>query len=216
MFPASGSSSTWIVGTGRSFPPMFDTSGEEPEGFDIDLARALAPRLGKDRVRFATSKSPRRQAESGDVDLALAAVSITPARKKSHLFSDPYLVTHYILASRRGRGRSVTASTRCAVGSNPIYRSEIKNAGCNVRKYRSQADAVASVLRGDQDVVLVEESQLSDPSLSDLVQVESLSRDTLGVVLQRGNDTLKDQVDKALIDLERDGTLARLRRKHGL
>ena len=75
---------------------------------------------------------------------------------------------------------------------------------------------MASVLRGNQDVVLVEESQLSDPSLSDLVQVESLSRDTLGVVLQRGNDTLKDRVDKALIELERDGTLARLRRKHGL
>ena len=215
-FPASGSGGTLVVGTGRSFRPMFDLTGASPEGFDIDLGRALAERLGKDGARFVASGSPRQSAEAGDVDLTLAAVSITTERERAHLFSDPYLTTEYVLVGR-GRDRSVVgSSTLCSVGPNKLYQSMIRKVGCNAKKYSSQGNAVRSVLNAERELVLIEKSQLSDVNLRSLHERQSLSKDELGVVMQRGNYGLKDAVDRSLDAMRRDGTLTRLRRRHDL
>lgn len=64
------------------------------QGFDIDLARAIATRLGFAEVRFTVVDTPSREyaLSSGQVDLIVASYSITPEREKIVDFAGPYYV----------------------------------------------------------------------------------------------------------------------------
>jgi len=63
------------------------------KGFEVDLARELATRLELRRVRFVNEPlfSTLLAAGRKDWDLALAQISVTPARAKRIDFSAPYL-----------------------------------------------------------------------------------------------------------------------------
>jgi polar amino acid transport system substrate-binding protein len=62
-------------------------------GLEIDFARSLAARLGIRRVTFVNEPSFNRLLARGDKpwDIALAEVTITPARRESVDLSSPYL-----------------------------------------------------------------------------------------------------------------------------
>ncbi|MCZ2526967.1 bifunctional serine/threonine-protein kinase/glutamate ABC transporter substrate-binding protein [Streptomyces sp. HB2AG] len=102
--PRLSSSPTWqaardrgylLVGVKEDQPGLsrlVDPATGEYEGFDVDLARAVAERLGFEEVRFETvnTKSREYRLTSGQVDLIVASYSITEERKKEVDFAGPY------------------------------------------------------------------------------------------------------------------------------
>jgi len=116
-----------IVGPASSAPPLTKTPGELrvalampsagfqvgavrgrdvvlARGFEIDLARALAKRLGIPRVRFVNEPllSTLLKAGPTDWDFALAQISVTPERAKRVDFSTPYFQADQGVLVRRG------------------------------------------------------------------------------------------------------------------
>lgn len=77
--------------TSALYPPFEYREGDEVKGFDIDLARAVAAKLGKTAVfedmQFSTVLAAL---QSGTVDAAISTISITEERKKSFDFSRSY------------------------------------------------------------------------------------------------------------------------------
>ena len=74
------------------------------KGLEIDLAHALAKRLGVPRVRFVHEPlfSTLVSGRPADWDLALAAITITPERARRVDFSRPYLAADQAVLMRRG------------------------------------------------------------------------------------------------------------------
>ena len=74
------------------------------KGLEIDLARALAKRLGVPRVRFVNEPffSTLVSGRPADWDLALAAITITPERARRVDFSTPYLAGDQAVLMRKG------------------------------------------------------------------------------------------------------------------
>jgi polar amino acid transport system substrate-binding protein len=72
------------------------------QGFEIDLARALALRMGLESTVFLQSRFDRLySAGVKPFDLAIAEISITPARKRTVTFSLPYMsVDQGVLATQ--------------------------------------------------------------------------------------------------------------------
>lgn len=72
-------------------PVGFRNASNEPVGYDVDVARALAAKLGVP-VRFSDVSSDARisMLRSGQLDLVVANVSITPQRARVVDFSIPY------------------------------------------------------------------------------------------------------------------------------
>lgn len=72
------------------------------QGLEIDLARALAARLGLARTTFVQSSFDRLfSAGSKPWDLALAEITITPERRATTAFSRPYMsVDQGVLAAQ--------------------------------------------------------------------------------------------------------------------
>lgn len=82
-----------IVGTSSGFVPfeMINTSSGKMEGFDIDIAQAIADELGVNlEVRDMEFAVLIGAVKIGTIDMVIAGMSITPDRNLSITFSNPY------------------------------------------------------------------------------------------------------------------------------
>ena len=105
-------------------------------GFDVDVAKYVAKKLGysEDQIIWKEAPSKQREAmiQNGDVDMILATYSITDERKKAVSFAGPYFVAGQDLLVRKDdnsingpedlngkRLCSVTGSTSAATVKEP-------------------------------------------------------------------------------------------------
>lgn len=97
---------TLTVGSDTSFPPFESLSGTTVEGFDVDLATAIAKEIGIQKVVFLTegfdTLIPSLQA--GKYDVIVSGMFITDERKQSVDFTDAYGVANQAVAVKAGAG----------------------------------------------------------------------------------------------------------------
>ena len=93
------------VATNAEFAP-FESKNPDGSlsGFDIDLINALAKEAGY-RVEFKDQSwdSLFNSLRNGDADVVVAAVTITPERQQSMLFTDPYFEITQVVAVPEGK-----------------------------------------------------------------------------------------------------------------
>src|SRR5690606_34541693 len=88
-----------VIGLDDNFPPMgFRNDKNELVGFDIDLAREAAKRLGIE-VEFKPIDWSAKEAELNGkrVDALWNGLTITEERKKNIAFTAPYMANHQII-----------------------------------------------------------------------------------------------------------------------
>ncbi|GGO66068.1 glutamate ABC transporter substrate-binding protein [Nonomuraea cavernae] len=95
-----------VVGTKWDQPSLGLKKGAEPEGFDVDVAKALVKELagGKDvEIEWKESASSNREPflANGTVDLVVATYSITEERKGKVTFGGPYVIAHQDVMVRK-------------------------------------------------------------------------------------------------------------------
>jgi polar amino acid transport system substrate-binding protein len=80
------------VGVKADTPPFSSERGGGYQGLDIDIAYAVANRLGIDKVQFVPVTSANRMdaIEQGTVDMVIAAMTITRYRERRVDFTIPY------------------------------------------------------------------------------------------------------------------------------
>ena len=85
-------------------------------GFDVDVARYVAARLGvrPDHITFVPVTSATREAvlEDGSVDMVIATYSITPERETKVTFGGPYYVAHQDTMVRVGDAGTCSRAVR--------------------------------------------------------------------------------------------------------
>ncbi|GLH72107.1 hypothetical protein GETHLI_06090 [Geothrix limicola] len=109
--PSSTGGRKVVVGINRDFPPYeyLDAKGQ-PEGYDIDLMRAVAELEGLDlEFRADTWDGTLSAFREGRVDV-LAGLLHSKAREAFADFSTPHLVVHYAIFVRNGDLRIQDAS----------------------------------------------------------------------------------------------------------
>jgi glutamate transport system substrate-binding protein len=97
---------TIVVGTKWDQPSLGLKMGAEPEGFDVDVAKALVKELagGKEvEIQWKESASSNREPflENGTVDMVVATYSITEERKGKVTFGGPYVIAHQDVMVRK-------------------------------------------------------------------------------------------------------------------
>ena len=93
------------VGSDTAFPPFESMNGKTAEGFDVDLADAIAKKLSL-TLNFTSQKFdtliPQLNA-GGTFDVILSGMTITPERQKEILFSAPYIDSNQSVAVVKGK-----------------------------------------------------------------------------------------------------------------
>ena len=82
-----------VMGTNATFKPFEYKEGDKVVGFDVELASEIAKEMGAElKIEDMSFDGLLPALESGQIDLAVAGMSVTEERAKNALFSDSYYV----------------------------------------------------------------------------------------------------------------------------
>ena len=195
-------------------------------GFEIDLARAIAKRLGIPRVSFVHEPVFSRLYAAGPKawDLAIAEISITAPRRANVDFSKPYLAADQgvLLAEGVAEPKSLSAlrilqlcaqrgtTSVSAVTSivKPTRKALLfdKQEGLLDALYQRRCDAVVN------DAPLLAALRRQAPDRYGRLVGRLGVAESYGIAFEKGS-LLRTPVDQALADLRANGTLATLERR---
>ncbi|MGK5555541.1 glutamate ABC transporter substrate-binding protein [Actinomadura kijaniata] len=217
---------TLTIGVKDDQPGLGVARNGEFRGFEVDVGRYVARRLGAERVVFRAVTSDNRERLLGDgtVDLVLASYSITAERATRVAFAGPYYIAHQDIMVRAGdrRIRDVRdlAGRRMCQAAGSVS-SERVTAGLGVR-----ATLVPAATYGDCFDGLVS-GRIDAISTGDLVLAGFASEargrvrivnapftdEPYGVGMRRGDLDGCEAVNRAITDMYQDGTAGRLLRR---
>lgn len=222
---STGSSSspagTLRVAINPGFVPFEQVTSGQLTGFDVDLANALAGKLGKpvafDQMPFTSLLSA---VQSGRDDIAISGILDTAERRKQVSFSKPYIYDSFVI-SVSSSNQSVTtlsdlAHARIAVqvGTIPGDFVRQKLPGASFVTVQDTPSAFQLVVQGRADAVITDAPvagyYVKKVGGLKLLPTPLNTAQPIAAVLPLNNPSLQ-QVNAALDSLEANGTLGRLR-----
>lgn len=209
------------VATDIPFPPFEQGDPPDYEGYDIDVANAVARRLGLKTRIVDTPFDVLLQGGRGRFDVAMGAISITDKREQRVDFSDPYFFTKQSVLVRKGgdiRGvGDLGPDTIIGVEDGTVSETFARDkTDATVRAFGEADDANNALLSGQVDAVINDLSATQamaadNPNLEVVGSFET--GDRYGILLPEGSDALLKRINEALTAIKRDGTLASIHRK---
>lgn len=220
---------TFILGLDDSFPPMgFRDENNDIVGFDIDVASAVAEKLGVAFVAQPIAWDAKElELNSGNIDCIWNGMSITPEREESMAMSFPYLNNQMIFYAKADSGIAAVEDLagKVVAVQNGSYAEELLNgeyaelaaAMKEVIGYDEYLTALMDLQQGGCDAVLVDrvvgEYKISGMGATDLVAAIALTDDNYGIGFRKEDIALRDKVQEILVELKADGTLAEICQK---
>ena len=212
-----------VVGLDDHFPPMgFRDEKNEIVGFDIDLAKEAAKRLGV-QVTFKPIDWSAKEAElSGKrIDVLWNGLTITEERKANILFTKPYLENRQIVvvtgkspiktkAELKGKvvGVQDGSSAVDAVQKDEKAAKAIKE----LKKFADNVTALMDLSAGRLDAIVVDEvvGRYYIAKKADEYRVldEHFGTEDYGIGTRKDDTDLMNKIQKAMDDMKADGTAA--------
>jgi polar amino acid transport system substrate-binding protein len=194
------------------------------QGFEVEIARGLARRLGvRDRFVQNDWSNLLPSLARGDFDVALNGIEDTPAVRAQALVTRPYFTFSEQLVVRRGFPlRSLAALRGHRVGTlasslaHAILRS---TPGIHVVLYGGQEEPYRDLALGRTDAVLLDSLiavryGLTNPALE--LADGDVARGQYVAAVRKGEDDLRDALDRGLADMDARGELAAIYARYSL
>ena len=204
------------MATNAYFPPYEYYDGEEVVGIDVDIAQAIADKLGLElKIEDMEFDSIITAVQTGKADMGLAGMTVTDERKESVNFSDSYATGIQVVIVKAdsditsvddltGKKIGVQLATTGDIYSKDDFGEE------NVEEYNAGADAVLALTQGKVDAVIID----NEPAKSFVEANEGLKildteyvAEDYAAALNKDNTELLEAVNGALAELKEDGTL---------
>lgn len=216
-----------IIGIDDKFAPMgFRDDNNEIVGFDIEYAQAAAQKMGKE-VTFQPIDWSAKESElnSGRIDMIWNGYTITDERKKKVLFTKPYLENSQVVVvladssisklddlAGKEVGLQSLSSAADALDANPI-KAEI----ANISEFPDNVLALTDLKTKRLDAVVIDEVvaryyMSQEPNTFKLLE-EALAPEQYGIGIKKGNEALLEELQKALDEMNSDGTAAEISTK---
>lgn len=219
-----------VVGLDDNFPPMgFKDEKNEIVGFDVDLAKEAAKRLGRP-IEFKAIDWSSKEAElkSGRVHILWNGLDITEKRKENMLFSNPYMDNRQIIFVKKD-DRSITSEISLAgktigtqsagtaeeyIDATEFYKKDVKE----VKKYPDYVAAFMDLENGRLDAVVGDEIvgryyMSKHPDQLEALDVVVGPTSEFGIAFAKSSVVLRDDVQKVLDEMKADGTIAKISTK---
>jgi glutamate transport system substrate-binding protein len=215
------------VGVQTQYPLIGMKTLSGYEGFDVDIARLIAAKLGikKENIEFVPVTTPTREPflEQQKVDMVIAAYSITPNREKVIDFAGPYLPSPSGVMVKTGNPLGIKTmddliGKHLCGPSGSNQESFISAHFPEVRKtmvlFDSSAKCAQAVINGQADASTTEVAILAALAKQNEGQLQVLGinydMSLYGIGLTKTEDkTFCKWINKTLIELEKDGSWAK-------
>jgi len=217
-----------VIGLDDNFPPMgFRDEKNELVGFDIDLAREAAKRLGA-QVTFKPIDWNAKEAELNGqrVDALWNGLTITEERKKNIAFTAPYLENRQIVVVTQDSPIQAKAGLAGKVvgvqeGSTAVEAVERDAATAQslkeLKKFGDNVTALLDLKTGRLDAVVVDEVvgryYLSKKPGEYRVLDDHFGTEQYGVGVRKDDAALLANLQDALAKMKQDGAAAAISEK---
>jgi polar amino acid transport system substrate-binding protein len=211
-----------VLGCDDAFPPMgfVDESGELV-GFDIELARAVAERLGVElEVRPIDWKTKELELENKNIDVIWNGYTITAERDRQVEFTKPYLRNEQMLVVRvdsgiqskedlAGKvvGVQMDSAAEALVTEDTAFNDSLQE----LRAYDNYQQALIDLKSSDRidavgvDIILINYVMVQEPGVYRVLS-DSLGEEYFGIGCRKGSISLREAIDEALDAMQKDGT----------
>jgi len=216
----------FTVGLDDAFPPMgFREEGtNEIVGFDIDLAKEAAKRMGVE-VKFqpVVWDTVIETLNIGDIDVIWNGCTITEDRLKQINFTEPYIADHQIIVVQKGSkitskkdlaGKTIGLQAGSSAKKAVEKDAETFQSLGKILEFSSNDEALLDLSTGRLDAVVVDEVvglyYISKKPDTYTVLTEDFGEEEFGVGVRKSDQAFLDELNKTLDAMKADGTASQI------
>ncbi|MDL2236508.1 transporter substrate-binding domain-containing protein [Christensenellaceae bacterium OttesenSCG-928-K19] len=199
-----------------------EVGGKEPEGYEVDIAKAIAQKLDKEiEFRIMTDSSREPSLLDGEVDMVVAVYTITKEREERMAFSQPYYTDNLVFMVKEASGILALEGlagkkVATAVGVTPAEEIDavLEQGGvqAEVVLYDTFSNAAKAYNEGGIDALFMDESVMHGYlGEGDMLLDSKFSPQELGIAMRKENKQFIQKVEEILAELDETGELAAMR-----
>lgn len=205
---------TIIMGTNAEFEPFEYMQGGEVVGFDVEIAKKVAEKLGAELVienmQFASLIAAL---QTKKIDFIAAGMSNTEERQKSVNFSIDYFNASQVIIVKTGsdsvRNKEDLVGKRIGVQLGTTGEIEAKNIeGATVESYDAGYAAVLDLANGKLDAVVIDQMP-AKKFVANNTDVEILSEEltveTYSIAVNKEDEELLATINEVISELQTSG-----------
>ncbi|WP_297921920.1 amino acid ABC transporter substrate-binding protein [uncultured Campylobacter sp.] len=216
---------TLKVATEGTFSPFsYYNDKNELVGYDVDVARAVAEKLGL-KIEFLTAPWDAMLAafDAGKADAVFNQVSITDERKKKYEYSVPYTVVYGAIIVHKDNNDIKSfedlKGKKNADSATSNWAQVAKKYGAQNVTVDSFAKSMELLIARRVDTVVRDNTVFYDflkqrPNAPIKIAAKLKDADYSAAIVQKGNKELADQISKALNELKAEGKLKEISLKY--
>lgn len=216
---------TLKVATEGTFSPFsYYNDKNELVGYDVDVARAVAEKLGL-KIEFLTAPWDAMLAafDAGKADAVFNQVSITDERKKKYEYSVPYTVVYGAIIVHKDNNDIKSfedlKGKKNADSATSNWAQVAKKYGAQNVTVDSFAKSMELLITRRVDTVVRDNTVFYDflkqrPGAPIKIAAKLKDVDYSAAIVQKGNKELADQISKALNELKAEGKLKEISLKY--
>ncbi|MDF2938637.1 MAG: glutamine transporter substrate-binding protein [Paenibacillaceae bacterium] len=198
-------------------------SSGKVEGFDIDIAKAIAKKILGDETKLelkeVTSKTRIPMLQNGEIDLIIATMTITEERKQQVEFSDIYFIAGQSILVKKGSPlKSVTDLKKgdkvlAVKGSTSATNIRQKVPDATVLEFENYQDAFTALKAGQGAALTTDNAILFGMMKQDAnyeVVGGTFTDEPYGIAMPKGDTGFVGVVNQLLADLKKSGDYDKL------
>ena len=211
------------MATNAEFPPYDYYEGDTVTGIDVEIAQAIAEKLGLTlQVEDMEFDSVISAVKGGKADMGMAGMTVTEERLEEVSFTESYATGVQVIIVTEdsditsaddlfAEGANHTIGVQLATTGDLYTTEDIEAAGLGtVDRYNKGADAVMALKNGKVDCVVIDNEPAkafveANEGLK-ILETEYVTED-YAIAVSKDNEALHTAVDTALQELIADGTV---------
>jgi polar amino acid transport system substrate-binding protein len=214
-----------VMGLDDSFPPMgFRNENNEIIGYDVDLAKEVAKRMGVELMLQPIDwKAKEQELNTRQIDCIWNGFTITEERKQNLLFTPPYLKNAQVivvktnspvqtfadLAGKKVGTQAASASIE-ALDDAPAFKASLGA----IIEYKDFLTALMDLDIDGTDAVIIDlvvaNDNIKRSGRPFRILNETLDEEEFGIGFRKNDKALADKVWETLLAMAKDGTVAKI------
>ena len=214
-----------VVGVSKSAPPFSAVDGSNHYfGFCVDLMNELCKRLHETcQYKPVTLNNQMDALASGDIDITFTPAPIPQTISQNYIYSLPYMTSNGQFLTSSPNIKTIADLKNKRIGTVQesrlhatllLYPSEE-----NIKQYPKISLMIMALLNNDVDAIIMTINIFKYLPINKVINFQTVGRPIVlgngyGIVTLPKNATLIQRINKALLEMENDGTYEAIYNKY--
>ena len=211
-----------VMATSPDFPPFESLEGKEVVGIEVEIMEKVADELGVElEIVQMDFDLVLPGVQAGKYDVGVSGISVTPAREKNVLFTDPYCLAAQAIVVVEGsaiKSKADLDGKKVSLQTGTTAEEYCMENEYNVSAYKANTDAQLALVNGKVDAWVIDDltaaemvaayNAENDQKL--VILDEAMTTEPYAFAFQLGSDELVDKINTIINELVADGTIAQI------